>query len=71
VIPAGAEWVVVSDPSVTATSHITVTLTSDPGQRQVRWVERNPGAGFTVHLSSAAKKLRPQTALTYMIVEPR
>jgi hypothetical protein len=71
VLPAGAESVFVSNPAVTNASHITVTLTGNPGARQVRWVERSAGSGFTVHLSSAPKKLRPATDLTYMIAEPR
>lgn len=70
VIPAGAESVFVANPAVTANSHIQVTLVSDPGARQVRWVERSPGSGFTVHLSSAPLPRRPETSLTYLIVEP-
>jgi hypothetical protein len=51
---------------VTAQSHITVTLTSNPGGRSVSWVDRNPGTGFTVHLS----KKGPAVDFTYLVVEP-
>ena len=70
VVPAGANSGFVPAPAVTADSHISVTLASDPGERELRWVERSPGSGFTVHLSSAEKKKRPETALTYLVVEP-
>ena len=70
IVPAGAAAVFVAAPSVTAASHITVTLSSDPGQRSVRWVQRDPGNGFTIHMSSAPPKQRPQTAFTYLVVEP-
>jgi hypothetical protein len=36
----------------------------------VRWVERSPGSGFTVYLTPAPKKSRPETKLTYMVAEP-
>lgn len=65
----------VSDTDVTALSHVTVTLTGDPGQASsapgskpvVVWVERQPGTGFIVHLSRA---VRFATPFTYLIVEP-
>lgn len=60
----------VAEPSVTAASHITVTLTEDPGNRAVRWVERLPGNGFRVHLSPPTSGGRPRTSLTYLVVEP-
>lgn len=69
-IPAGASDVFVPEQLVGATSHITVTLTSDPGARYVRWVERVPGSGFRVYLSSVAAKQRVATIFTYLIVEP-
>ncbi len=50
--------------------HITVILTGYPGPRQLHWVERNPGTGFTVHLTSAPPPQRPETNFTYLIVEP-
>lgn len=70
VVPTGAAAVFVAAPSVTAASHITVTLSSDPGRRTVRWVERDPGNGFTVHMTAAQPRQRPQTAFTYLVVEP-
>lgn len=70
VIPAGSESAFVPNLAVGEKSHITVTLVSDPGPRQLSWVERSPGSGFTVHLTSAPRRRRPETALTYMIVEP-
>lgn len=65
----------VSNVAVTASSHITVTLTGDPGQAGsapgfkpvVVWVERDPGTGFTIHLS---KPVRVNTPFTYLILEP-
>jgi hypothetical protein len=70
VIPAGQETAFVPNPAVSGQSNIAVTLASDPGPRQVRWVERSPGSGFTVHLSSAPPSKRPETSLTYLIIEP-
>lgn len=67
-VPAGRNNVFVPNPAVTDESHITVTLAGDPGQRELRWVERRPGSGFAVHLTSANQ--RPRTPLTYLIVEP-
>jgi hypothetical protein len=69
-IPAGQESAFVASSGVTGESHISVTLASDPGPRTVRWVERSPGSGFVVHLSSAPPSKRPETHLTYLIVEP-
>lgn len=71
VIPEGAESAFVADTRVTAASHISVTLTSDPGPRGVSWIERSPGCGFTVHLSPAPPKRRRSAQLTYLISEPR
>jgi hypothetical protein len=57
---------------VTALSHITVTLTADPGTAStggpavVVWVERQPGSGFLVHLS---RRVARDTSFTYLIVE--
>jgi hypothetical protein len=65
-IPAGEDSAFVPNAAVTDVSHISVTLTSDPGTRQVTWVEGSPGAGFTVHTS----KKTPETHFTYLIVEP-
>jgi hypothetical protein len=68
-IPAGVDAVFVANPAVTEESHVSVTLVSDPGPRQLAWVERNPGSGFTVHTSSHTKRT-PETSLTYLAVEP-
>lgn len=69
VVVAGQSSVTVTDPLATTASHITVTLTSDPGVRHVRWVSRAEG-GFTLHLTDAPPNKRPQTSFTYLIVEP-
>jgi hypothetical protein len=69
-VPAGGESVFVAHPDVTEESHISVTLVSDPGIRQVLWVERDPGNGFTVYFTPAPPRKRPETHLTYLITEP-
>lgn len=60
----------VQNPAVTTDSHISVTLMSDPGPRQIQWVERRPGIGFRLHMTSAPQNQRPATQFTYLIVEP-
>jgi hypothetical protein len=70
VVPAGQTSVFVANEAVTADSHISVTLVSDPGSRSVRWIERDPGNGFTVHMSSAPPPQRLEILLTYFVVEP-
>ena len=70
VIPAGQSSVFVENQAVTGDSHISVTLVSDPGRRELGWVERSPGSGFTVHLTDAPPPRRPETSLTYLIIEP-
>lgn len=69
-MPQGQSSVFVANAAVTEHSHITVTLAGDPGNRHLRWVERDPGNGFTVHLSFAPPSQRPETPITYLIVEP-
>jgi hypothetical protein len=69
VIRRGMNADFIANPAVTTQSHISVALTDDPGQRQVRWIERMPGSGFTVHLSPPTGGGRPRTSLTYLIVE--
>jgi hypothetical protein len=69
-VPRGANSVFVANAAVTGDSHITVTLTGDPGARQVRWIGRTPGSGLTVNLSPAPPSGRPQTPFTYLVVEP-
>jgi len=67
VVPAKAGSTALSNSAVTADSHVTVTFTSDPGAASVAWVERQPGTGFIVHLSS---RPRWNVPFTYLIVEP-
>jgi hypothetical protein len=55
--------------SVSATSHVMVALTGDPGPRQVQWVELHPGAGFTVHMTAAPVPKRMATSFTNLIVQ--
>jgi len=66
-VAAWASAAAVLNPAVTAASHITVTFTADPGRASVAWVERRPGIGFRVHLSS---RPRWEVPFTYLIVEP-
>jgi hypothetical protein len=47
-------------------SHISVSLLGDAGVA-VSYVERNPGTGFTVHLTGAAGSA---IHFTYFIVDP-
>lgn len=68
-IPPDENSVFVANDAVTASSHITVVLTSDPGVRQIRWIERGAG-GFTIHLTPAPAPRRPAIDFTYLIVEP-
>ena len=46
---------------------ILVTLTSNPGPRQLQWVEYHPN-GYTVHLTPAPPNKRPATNFTFFIV---
>lgn len=59
----------VANAQVTSKSHITVTLTSNPGEEKttVGWVDRNPGVGFVVHLTD---EVHHPTSFTYLIIEP-
>jgi hypothetical protein len=67
-VPEGASEAAVAIPSVTAASHVSVTLTGDSeNQAAVTWVERIAGVGFTVHLNRNAGVGTP---FTYFIVEP-
>jgi hypothetical protein len=74
VIPAGATSVMVSDSNVTGVSHVSVTLTSDPGaapgnqtHASLKWVARMAGSGFRVHMT---RPVGPATTFTYLITEP-
>jgi len=66
-IEAGQNSAFIPQFLVTATCHITVTLTSDPGGSAVQWVERIAGSGFRVHLTKAPKT---RTTLSYQITFP-
>jgi hypothetical protein len=80
-IAASKDSADVSNPAVGSNSHISVTLTSNPGTpaaggpgpravpapAQVLWVERTPGTGFVVHMTDTVLS---QTSFTYLIVEP-
>lgn len=67
-IQAGMSHVTVPETRVTSQSHITVTLTGNPGHHAaVDWIERIAGVGFVIHLS---KKLAHKTPFSYLIVEP-
>jgi hypothetical protein len=60
--------VTVANTHVTSKSHITVTLTDNPGNHAtVVWVSRTPGVGFKVHLNMKVVKM---TSFTYLIIEP-
>jgi hypothetical protein len=73
IIPAQQNSIFVSNPAITAVSHITMTLTGNPGAvasgipAVVVWVERQPGTGFVARLS---RKVTNATPFTYLIVEP-
>ena len=67
IVPAWANAATVDNPAVTEQSHITVTFMGNPGWASVTWVERQPGTGFIVHLSSRPWRKVP---FTYLIVEP-
>jgi hypothetical protein len=65
-ISAGGTSKTVNNPAITANSHITVTLATDPGSAQVLWVQRQAGS-FTLHLTRSVSNA---TSFTYLIVEP-
>jgi hypothetical protein len=65
---AGDNSAIILNTNVTAGSHISVTLTSDPGNTAaVVRVSRAAGVSFTVRLSS---NVAGDTHFTYFIVEP-
>jgi hypothetical protein len=67
IIAAGQASRTVSNQAVTAESHITVTLTANPGaSARLHWVARQAGS-FTVHLTQTVSS---STSFTYLIVEP-
>jgi hypothetical protein len=65
-IPAKADSQAVSNSAVQANSNVIITLTSDPGDAQISWAERNPGSGFVVHMT---KKVGAATTFAYLITE--
>jgi hypothetical protein len=68
VMPAGTSRIAVAQVNVTSQSHITVTLTGNPGnEASVHWVERTAAVGFEIHLSN---HLARETPFSYLIVEP-
>ena len=69
IVPDGEGQVFVPNAAVTAASHVSVALSSDPGAALLRWVDRSPGLGFTVHLTEAVAAAAG-VSFTYFIVEP-
>jgi hypothetical protein len=69
-IPQGQISIAVAHAGVTATSHISVTLMGNPGPRELLFVDRDPGVGFTVNLTSDKPNQRPATPFSYLVVEP-
>lgn len=65
-VPAKADTQVVSNPAVQANSNVIVTLTSDPGDAQIAWVERIAASGFVLHMT---KKVGAPTTFAYLITE--
>jgi hypothetical protein len=70
VIATGQNNAFVANPAVTEESHISVTFHGNPGARVFKWVERDPGNGFTVRCTSRLGSSRPETPFSYLIVEP-
>jgi len=68
-VPHGDNSVFVANSAATPDSHISITLVTDPGPRQLRWIERSDG-GFTVLFAGGPPGQRPATDFTYLIVEP-
>jgi hypothetical protein len=68
VIQAGLSQITVPETNVTSESHITVTLTGNPGnQAAVHWIKRIAGVGFEIHFSNM---LANNATFSYLIVEP-
>jgi len=64
-IPKGMNHFAVSNPAVTTTSHVTVTLGAAPGQSLVSWVDVVEGE-FTIHLAAQTAAAAP---FSYLVVE--
>ncbi|HZO75536.1 MAG TPA: hypothetical protein VFB60_25250 [Ktedonobacteraceae bacterium] len=58
--------VIVTNPAITATSVVTVMLTSNPGPVVVQYVSLQPRVGFTVHLTAPTMT---RTTFNYIILE--
>jgi hypothetical protein len=59
VFERGQGEVAITNPCVTATSVVVVTLIGDPGPVVVQYISLKPQEGFTVHLSSPAQGKTP------------
>lgn len=70
VVTEGQSSAFVELPLVTGDSHVSITLVGNPGARQVSWVERTSGSGFTVHLTNAPPKQRKEVGFTWFVVQP-
>jgi len=61
----------ISYPTITADSYIEITFDKDPGdamgQGTVQYIEKLPGVGFTIHLSSTVSDNIP---FTYQVINP-
>jgi len=69
VVPAGVNQVTIAASFVGADSQVLVTLTGNPGNRELRWVQVNPGTGFTIHLTPAPPNSRPATPFVFMVLD--
>jgi hypothetical protein len=69
-VPAGeSSSAVVPFPFITSGSHVSVTLTSNPGGgRAISWVEVLPGSGLRVHLTLAPPSMRPETTFSFRLL---
>ena len=65
VFEQGQEKITVTNPLISSTSVVIVTLIGDPGPVVVHYVTLQPQTGFTIHLSAPATK---QTAFNYVIL---
>lgn len=69
IVPAGANQVTVAAPMVGSDSQVLVTLTGNPGNRELRWVQVNPGVGFAVNLTPAPPNQRPATPFAFLVLD--
>ncbi|HUF54524.1 MAG TPA: hypothetical protein VMR52_12225 [Dehalococcoidia bacterium] len=68
-VPQSAASAFVANEAVQPNSHVSVTLTGDPGKRQLNWVEIVAG-GFNVHMTDVPPPQRTAVDFTYLVVEP-